>query len=196
MVLAAEPILFPQCSPALLAAKHWMLILEVYPFQDQCLWLATAHDASGWDTLGYLTGSHQGGRQKMAAHILLLAQSLTWCLWAGLSAGGQGNGFLIYRAFGFWVRVARAATNEKATVAVYCTRCCSGSALVLHIRGFDVSWNSSGWSLCVCRLGCLAPLLQFAFSVAGSLFCMHLRGCSEEDKWKQRHNSNKTSCIW
>ena len=55
----------------------------------------------------------------MAAHILLLAESLTWCLWAGVSAGGKGNGFLIYRAFVSWMRVARAATNQKATVAMY-----------------------------------------------------------------------------
>lgn len=55
----------------------------------------------------------------MAAHILLLAQSLMWCLWAGLSAGGQGNGFLIDRAFVSWMRVARAATNQKAIAAVY-----------------------------------------------------------------------------
>lgn len=77
------------------------------------------HDASGWDTLGYLTGAGQGGREEMGAHILLLAQSLTWCLCAGLSTGGQGNEFLICRSFCVWMRVTRGAVNLEAGVAVY-----------------------------------------------------------------------------
>lgn len=79
------------------------------------------------------------------------------------------------------------------------TWCCLGSALVLHIRGFisgfDVSGNGSGWSLCVCAdLEVWHHYFNLHFLLLG-LFCVLLRGCSEEDKCKQRRNSNKNSCY-
>lgn len=64
-------------------------------------------------------------RRGEAACVLLHAQSLTWCLRAAPRAGGQGNGFLIYRAVVSCVRVARDAAEWKPMVAC-ATWCCFG----------------------------------------------------------------------
>lgn len=70
-------------------------------------------------------------------------------------------------------------------------RCCTSEVLspVLMSVGMAVV------DLCMCWLGHLALPLYFAFFTAGSLFCVLLRGCSEEDKWKQKCNSKKKNLI-
>lgn len=70
------------------------------------------------------------------------------------------------------VRVARDAICWKTLVAMHCTWCCLGSALVLHIRGlisgFGVGGNGSGWSLYV---------LAWPFG-STTLFCVLFSVCS------------------
>lgn len=151
-VPAAEPAFPLWRSPALPAGKPWMLILEVSPFQDQCLWLSTAMMLLWQGTLGYLTGACWGGGEEWP-RVLLRAQSLTWCLRAALRAAGQGNGFLVYTVLLSCVRVARDAGNWKAMAAIHVHGAVLGSALLLRIwgliSGFNVSGNGSGWPLCV-----------------------------------------------
>lgn len=146
---------------ALPAVKHWCwfwrcILSGTSAFdspQPWCFWLRHT-----W--LSHRT--RQGGREEMTAHILLLAQALTWCLWAGWSTGGQGNCFLIYKAFLSSMRAARAAANQKAMVVMYwytvllevLHRFCTLEVLSLVL----MSVGMAVVDLCVCGLGHLAPL--------------------------------------
>lgn len=111
------------------------------PLTQQC------HDAA----LASHTGlSHRSlsrrRRRGMAVHVLLHAQSLTWCLRAALGAAGQGNGFLLYVTLVSCVRVARDAINWKAMVAVHCTWCCFGFCTgIAHQWSYLQFWCQWKW---------------------------------------------------
>lgn len=139
-------------------------------------------------------------RRGEAACVFLHAQSLTWCLRAAPCAGGQGNGFLIYRAIVSCVRVARDVTEWKPMVAMHCTWCCfgfcTGVARQRFYLWFWCQWKWQ-WLTSVCA-GLTIWHHQFIlhFFTPGSLFCVLLRGSSEEHKWKQKHNSKKKISLY
>lgn len=70
--------------------------------------------------------------------------------------------------------------------------CCTSEVLALVL----MSVGMAVVDLCVCWLGHLAPPIYFAFFTAGSLLCVLLRGSSEEDKWKQKHNTKKKISLY
>lgn len=144
-------------------------------------WLSTAMMLLWQGTLDYLTAACQGGGED----VLLPAQSLTWCLrlpfvlegremassctqlscpasaWPEMLVTGKPWQPFMYMLL-FWVLHCR-CTSEVLS-------------LVSMLVGMAVA------DLCVCWLGHLALPLYFVFCTAGSLFCVLLRGCSEEDE--------------
>lgn len=147
-------------------------------------WLSTAMMLLWRGTLGYLTAACRGGGEEWP-RVLLRAQSLTWCLRLPCVLEGREMASSCTQpscpASGWWEMLMTGKPWQPFMymLLVWVLHCCC-IAEVLSLVSMLV--GTAVVDLCVCWLGHLALPLYFVFCTAGSLFCVLLRGCSEEDE--------------
>lgn len=164
----------PPCSPALPVGKHWMLMLEVSPFQDQRLWLSTAMMLLWQDTLDYLTGACRGGGEER----LRVSSSMpspsrgVWGLHPVLEGREMASLFtgLLCPVWG-WPEMS---LNVPLYMVLFWVLhwCYTSKVLSLVLMSVEMAVVD----LCVCWLDHLAPPVYFAFFYSWVSFLCALEG--------------------